>query len=348
MNTIIINGADDKAFMDAAKALREGKLVAFPTETVYGLGADALNPDAVRRIYEAKGRPSDNPLIVHIAEVSSLNELVAEIPEAAALLIDAFWPGPLTMIFKKSDLVPDIITAGLDTVAIRMPDNPIAQKLIREAGVPVAAPSANVSGRPSPTTCKHVIDDLKGRIEYIIDGGPCQVGVESTVLDVTSDVPMILRPGGITLEMLENVLGNVRMDSVLEIKGDIRPRSPGMKYRHYSPKADMFLISGNPDSVVKKINELVEDSSRKGLKVGILTSQENADKYNADVIVNIGSVKNIEQIAAGLYDSLRTFDDKNVDVIYSETFEETGVGRAVMNRLKKASAGKIIKADEEN
>ena len=175
METIIINGTDDKAFKDAAKALREGKLVAFPTETVYGLGADALNPDAVKRIYEAKGRPSDNPLIVHIAEISSLDELVAEIPESATVLIDAFWPGPLTMVFKKSNLVPDIITAGLDTVAVRMPDNLIAQKLIKEAGVPVAAPSANISGRPSPTTCKHVIDDLKGRIEYIIDGGPCQV-----------------------------------------------------------------------------------------------------------------------------------------------------------------------------
>jgi len=348
MNTIIINGTDDKAFKDAAKALRDGKLVAFPTETVYGLGADALNPDAVRRIYEAKGRPSDNPLIVHIAEVSSLDELVGEIPEAAALLIDAFWPGPLTMVFKKSNLVPDIITAGLDTVAVRMPDNPIAQKLIRDAGVPVAAPSANISGRPSPTTCKHVIDDMMGRIEYIIDGGPCQVGVESTVLDVTSEVPVILRPGGITWEMLKKVLGNVAADPVLEIKGDMKPRSPGMKYRHYSPKAEMFLVSGKPDSVVKKINELIKESSRKGLKVGVLTSRENEDKYNADVIITAGSVMHIEQIAAGLYDSLRTFDDEKVDIIYSETFEEKGVGRAVMNRLKKASAGKIIKADEEN
>jgi len=348
MNTIIVNGANDKAFKDAAKALRDGKLVAFPTETVYGLGADALNPDAVRKIYEAKGRPSDNPLIVHIAEVCKLNELVVQIPEAANLLIEAFWPGPLTMIFKKSNLIPDIITAGLDTVAVRMPNNPIAQKLIREAGVPVAAPSANLSGRPSPTTCKHVIDDLNGRIDYIIDGGPCQVGVESTVLDVTTDIPVILRPGGITLEMLENVLGKVRTDSVLEIKGDVKPRSPGMKYRHYSPKAEMFLISGKSESVVKKINELIKESSRQGLKVGVLTSRENANKYNADVIINAGSVKHIEQIAAGLYDSLRTFDDEKVDIIYSETFEEKGVGRAVMNRLKKAAAGKIIEADKEN
>lgn len=344
MDTIIINGADDEAFQDAANALREGKLVAFPTETVYGLGANALNTKAVEKIYEAKGRPSDNPLIVHIAEVSKLNELVAEIPETADLLIKAFWPGPLTMVFKKSNLVPDIITAGLDTVAVRMPDNPVAQKLIREAGIPVAAPSANISGRPSPTTHRHVIEDLYGSIEYIIDGGPCQVGVESTVLDVTTDIPVILRPGGITLEMLEKVLGKVNTDSVLEIKGDMKPRSPGMKYRHYSPKAEMILISGQSDSVVKKINSLIKESSERGLRVGVLASLENAHKYNAEVVVNAGSVKHVDKIAAGLYDSLRTFDDKKVDIIYSEVFEEKGIGRAIMNRLKKASSGKVIKA----
>ena len=344
MKTIIVNGAEDEAFSDAAKALCEGKLVAFPTETVYGLGANALNPDAVKRIYEAKGRPSDNPLIVHIAEVSKLNELILEIPDTAVTLIEAFWPGPLTLVFKRSDRVPDIITAGLDTVAVRMPDSIIAQKLIREAGVPVAAPSANLSGRPSPTTYKHVIEDLSGRIEYIIDGGPCQVGVESTVLDVTTEIPIILRPGGITLEMLEKVLEKVDTDSVLEVKGDLKPRSPGMKYRHYSPKAEMILISGETDSVVEKINQLIKDSNEKGLNVGVLTSFENAHQYNADVVVKAGSVKNPNQIATGLYDSLRTFDEKNVDIIYSETFEEKGIGRAIMNRLRKASSGKIIEA----
>ena len=344
MNTIIVNGAEDEAFSDAARALREGKLVAFPTETVYGLGANALNPDAVKRIYEAKGRPSDNPLIVHIAEVSKLNELILEIPDTAVTLIEAFWPGPLTLVFKRSDRVPDIITAGLDTVAVRMPDSIIAQKLIREAGVPVAAPSANLSGRPSPTTYKHVIEDLSGRIEYIIDGGPCQVGVESTVLDVTTKIPIILRPGGITLEMLEKVLEKVDTDSVLEVRGDLKPRSPGMKYRHYSPKAEMILISGETDSVVEKIKQLIKDSSEKGLNVGVLTSFENAHQYNADVVVKAGSIKAPNQIAAGLYDSLRTFDEKNVDIIYSETFEEKGIGRAIMNRLRKASSGKIIEA----
>ncbi|NLB79836.1 MAG: threonylcarbamoyl-AMP synthase [Clostridiaceae bacterium] len=344
MNTIIVNGAEDEAFSDAARALREGKLVAFPTETVYGLGANALNPDAVKRIYEAKGRPSDNPLIVHIAEVSKLNELILEIPDTAVTLIEAFWPGPLTLVFKRSDRVPDIITAGLDTVAVRMPDSIIAQTLIREAGVPVAAPSANLSGRPSPTTYKHVMEDLSGRIEYIIDGGPCQVGVESTVLDVTTKIPIILRPGGITLEMLEKVLEKVDTDSVLEVRGDLKPRSPGMKYRHYSPKAEMILISGETDSVVEKINQLIKDSNEKGLNVGVLTSFENAHQYNADVVVKAGSVKNPNQIATGLYDSLRTFDEKNVDIIYSETFEEKGIGRAIMNRLRKASSGKIIEA----
>ncbi|MGI6123069.1 MAG: L-threonylcarbamoyladenylate synthase [Acetivibrionales bacterium] len=348
MNTIIINGADDEAFLDAAKALREGNLVAFPTETVYGLGANALSTDAVKKIYEAKGRPSDNPLIVHISEVSELNKLVMEIPEAARLLIKAFWPGPLTMVFRKSNLVPDIITAGLETVAVRMPDSPIAQRLIKEAGVPVAAPSANLSGRPSPTTYKHVMDDLYGRIDYIIDGGPCQVGVESTVLDVTTDIPIILRPGGITLEMLESVLGKVNTDSVLEIKGNIKPRSPGMKYRHYSPKAEMVLISGKADAVAEKINKLISESRKQGLRVGVLTSIENANKYDADVIVKAGSVKHAEQIAAGLYDSLRTFDEEKVDIIYSETFEEKGIGRAIMNRLKKASSGKIIELKGDN
>lgn len=348
MNTIIINGTDDEAFSDAAKALREGMLVAFPTETVYGLGANALNTDAVNKIYEVKGRPSDNPLIVHIAEVSKLNELVAEIPEAAALLIEAFWPGPLTMVFKKSTLVPDIITAGLDTVAVRMPDSPIAQKLIREADVPVAAPSANISGRPSPTASKHVIEDLIGRIEYIVDGGSCQVGVESTVLDVTTDIPIILRPGGITSEMLEKVLGKVCTDPVLEIKGDIKPRSPGMKYRHYSPKAKMFLVSGEPELVVKKINKLANENSQRGLRVGVLSSLENAHKYKAEIIVNAGSVSHADEIAARLYDSLRTFDEKKADIIYSEIFEEKGIGRAIMNRLRKASSGEIIEAEEGN
>lgn len=344
MKTIIINGAESELFDAAAKALKKGRLVAFPTETVYGLGANALDPKAVEKIYEVKGRPSDNPLIVHISEITQIDDLVLEVPDKANALIKEFWPGPLTLVFKKSNLVPRIITAGLDTVAIRMPDNPIALKLIERAKVPVAAPSANLSGRPSPTTYSHVKQDLDGRIEYIIDGGPCTVGVESTVLDVTSDIPIILRPGGVTLEMLENIVGKVETDPALEVKGDIKPRSPGMKYRHYSPKADMILISGESNKVISKINDLVNESQKKGLRVGVLASLINADKYNADVVVVSGSAQSLEQVASGLYDSLRKLDDENVDIIYSETFIEKGIGSAIMNRLKKASSGKIIEA----
>lgn len=342
METIIINGINDERFNLAAKALRDGKLVAFPTETVYGLGADALNPEAVKSIYKAKGRPSDNPLIVHIAELSQLDSLVKEMPIHAESLIKAFWPGPLTLVFKKSELVPDIITAGLDTVAIRMPNNPIAIRLIEEAQVPVAAPSANLSGRPSPTTYQHVFEDLNGRIEYIIDGGPCKIGVESTVLDITSGSPIILRPGGVTQEMLEKVIGKVAVDTVIEPESGVRPRSPGMKYRHYSPKAEMILFEGPGGLVIDKINELSLDNQSKGLKTAVLSSSENKGLYLADVVLNVGSVGCLEEVASGLFDALRKFDEEKVDVIYCETFEERGMGRAIMNRLRKASAGKIM------
>ncbi len=345
MKTIIINGIEDELFHTAAQALKDGDLVAFPTETVYGLGANALNPEAVKKIYQAKGRPSDNPLIVHIADISQIEDLVLEMSHKAKALIDNFWPGPLTLIFRKSSKVPDIITAGLDTVAIRMPNNPIALELIERAAIPVAAPSANLSGRPSTTECSHVINDLKGRVGYIIDGGPCDVGVESTVLDITSDIPMILRPGGITLEMLESVVGKVDTDAALELKGNVKPRSPGMKYRHYSPKAEMILVYGSQDDVVAKINELSAENRKKGIKTGVLSSLENAQKYCADTVIVTGSVDNLAQVASGLFDSLRKFDEENVDIIYSETFPERGIGRAIMNRLKKASA-KVIKETE--
>lgn len=339
MKTIIIDGIEDELFDTAAQALRSGDLVAFPTETVYGLGANALNPKAVEKIYKAKGRPSDNPLIVHISEVSQVEDLVLEISEKAKALISNFWPGPLTLVFRKSSKVPDIITAGLDTVAIRMPNNAIALKLIERAAVPIAAPSANISGRPSTTECSHVVNDLNGRIGYIIDGGPCDVGVESTVLDITSNIPMILRPGGTTLEMLESVVGKVAIDTALEVKGDIKPRSPGMKYRHYSPKAEMLLVYGSQDEVVAKINGLSAENKKSGIKTGVLSSLENARKYCSNTVIIAGSTQNLEQVASGLFDSLRKFDEENVDIIYSETFPEMGIGRAIMNRLKKASVG---------
>lgn len=341
METITINGINDERFSSAAKALREGKLVAFPTETVYGLGANALDPQAVKRIFEVKGRPLDNPLIVHIAKVSQLSSLVKEIPAQAKTLMKAFWPGPLTLVLKKSESVPDEITAGLDTVAVRMPDNSIAIRLIEEAEVPVAAPSANLSGRPSPTAYHHVLEDLNGRIEYIINGGTCKIGVESTVLDITSGIPVILRPGGITLEMLEKVIGKIETDAVLKPEDGNKPRSPGMKYRHYSPNAKLFLFEGKSEDVIRKINTLASENRAKGLKTGVLSSLENKDRYVADVVVNIGSLSCLEEVASKLYDALRKFDEEKVDIIYSESFSEAGMGRAIMNRLKKAASERI-------
>jgi len=342
MMTRIIHADDEQGLKQAAEGLRSGQLVAFPTETVYGLGADALNTVAVKRVFEAKGRPSDNPLIVHIAEFSQLSELVREIPPQARVLMEAFWPGPLTLVFKKSPRVPDAITAGLDTVAIRMPQNPMALRLIREARVSVAAPSANRSGRPSPTTASHVAEDLNGRIEYIIDGGPCTVGVESTVLDITVPVPMILRPGGVTREMLEAVIGPIAADTVLEVSKDQKPRSPGMKYRHYSPRAELVIVRGETGKVTEKINALVREKQEQGLKAGVLTCAENRERYNAPVVIPAGSIKEPSSLAAGLYQALRGFDETDVDIIYSEAFQEEGIGQAVMNRLKKAASGKII------
>lgn len=342
MTTKIIQSDDEEGIKESAQSLKQGMLVAFPTETVYGLGADALNYEAVKRIFEAKGRPSDNPLIVHISDLSQLNALVYEVPDNARFLMDAFWPGPLTLVFKKSDKVPDSVTAGLDTVAVRMPENPIALKLIKESGVSVAAPSANLSGRPSPTTVEHVKEDLTGRVEYIIDGGPCTVGVESTVLDITTAVPIILRPGGVTREMLEEVLDSVEVDSVLEVKKDVKPRSPGMKYRHYSPKAELIIVKGEAKGVIEKINDLTVQHRIEGLKVGVLSCSENTSGYKADVVYEAGSINKPETIASGLFGALRKFDDTHVDIIYSEAFSEEGIGQAVMNRLKKAAAGKII------
>lgn len=342
METILINASDEDGIKTAAMALKNGKLVAFPTETVYGLGANALMPDAVKRIFEAKGRPSDNPLIVHISDITQLRDLVSDIPDIATRLMNAFWPGPLTLIFKKSARVPDVITAGLDTVAVRMPQNPVALKLISQSGVPVAAPSANLSGRPSPTSAHHVAEDLSGRVEYIIDGGSCSVGLESTVLDITGSVPVILRPGGVTAEMLKKVLGLRGVVTASEVKGEEKPRSPGMKYRHYSPKAEVILVSGDNSRVVDTINSLSSEQKNEGRIVGVLCSSENASLYKADVVIPVGSKDNPENIAAGLFEALRKFDDTKVDIIYSETFTEQGIGKAVMNRLKKAASGKII------
>lgn len=340
----------DKQLDHAAQVLRDGGLVAFPTETVYGLGANALDQHAVEGIYKAKGRPSDNPLIVHIAETGALKELTSGIPGTAAKLMEACWPGPLTLLMPKSDKIPAIVTAGLDTVGIRMPSNPIALELIRKSGVPVAAPSANSSGRPSPTLAKHVMEDLSGKVDVIIDGGHSKVGVESTVLDITAEPPMILRPGGVTLERLTQILGEVRFDPAISSDGrtSAPPRAPGMKYRHYAPKAMMLIIQGGPEPVADEIGRRAELYNRDGTNVGILVTDETASLYEPALfscckIMSLGSRRSPESLAANLFKCLRDFDENNVGVILAEAPEAVGIGHAVMNRMLKAAGGNIIK-----
>ncbi|MEM3399728.1 MAG: L-threonylcarbamoyladenylate synthase [Candidatus Micrarchaeia archaeon] len=324
---------DESGIRLAAKILRNGGLVAFPTETVYGLGADALNPRAVRKIFEVKGRPKDDPLIVHIADKKDIHKLARDIPDCAEEIMGKFWPGPLTLIFKKRRIVPKITAGGLNTVAVRMPDNPIALALIKSAKKPIAAPSANLFGRPSPTSAKHVLDDLGGKIDAIIDGGKTKIGVESTVLDLTAKPPVILRPGGITLEELREVLGEVRVYHPGE-KNDEKPLSPGMKYRHYAPRADVLLILGDYRRRVEKIRELAENYRKTGKKVGIMAIRKNR-RYEADSIKFAGS--DAKTIAKNLFRVLREFDDEKVDVIIAEGIEDRGLGLAIMNRLKKAA-----------
>lgn len=339
----------DKQLDHAAKVLTQGGLVAFPTETVYGLGANALDKKAIESIYSAKGRPSDNPLIVHISEIKSLKKLVSSIPPDAPAMMDAFWPGPLTLVMPKSEQIPSIITAGLDTVAIRMPSHPIALALIKKAGVPIAAPSANSSGRPSPTLAKHVIEDLSGKVDVIIDGGSTEVGVESTVLDLTVMPPMILRPGGITFEQLQQLLLNVGYDPALSniLVGTAPPRSPGMKYKHYSPKAALLLVMGDPERVASEISKRAELYHREGTSVGILSTEETAALYEPSLysfckILSLGSRKSPESLATNLFRCLREFDEKSIEVILAETPDIKGIGQAVMNRLIKAAGGNII------
>ncbi len=327
----------------ASRIIQKGSLAAFPTETVYGLGANAFSAAAVRKIFLVKGRPEDNPLIVHIAQAETLKDLAAHIPPPAWDLAERFWPGPLTMVFKKKPLIPSETTAGLDTVAVRIPRHSTALALIKSAGLPVAAPSANLSGRPSPTTAEHVLEDLAGRVEVLLDGGPCEVGLESTVLDLSREKPILLRPGGVTLEELQEVLGEVEMSSSLE-EGE-NPSSPGMKYQHYAPRAPMFLVEGNPVQVIKKIRKLCRENYIKGRKVGLLLTEENKDLYfEAEAVEILGTRQNWGEIAANLFKGLRSLDASGVDLILAESFEERGLGLALMNRLRKAASGRIIKA----
>lgn len=348
METIIrkIENGDSgqKAIREAAEIIKNGGLVAFPTETVYGLGGNALDEEAAARIYAAKGRPSDNPLIVHIADMEKLEEIVKRIPEKAYLLAEKFWPGPLTMIFEKEDVVPYGTTGGLETVAVRMPGHGIALDFIREAGGYIAAPSANTSGRPSPTRASHVAEDLCGRIEMILDGGEVGIGLESTIIDLTVEPPMLLRPGYITREMLESVVGPVLVDPALQEKPpeDLVPKAPGMKYRHYAPKAELSIVEGDAERVIAKINEVAAGYMKSGLRVGIIGTDETAGRYKGTVVKSIGSRENEEEIARQLYAILREFDSLEVDVIYSEAFETPKMGQAIMNRLLKAAGHRVI------
>lgn len=329
---------DMEAIRRGGDILKQGGLVAFPTETVYGLGGDALNPQASMKIYAAKGRPSDNPLIVHIAEFDKLAPIVAEVPEKAKILAEKYWPGPLTMIFPKSDLVPQETTGGLDSVAVRFPSDRIAQELIKAAGGYVAAPSANTSGRPSPTTAQHVEEDLGEAIEMIIDGGQVGIGLESTIVDFTEDVPVVLRPGYISLEMLQETLGDVRMDKgLIAADSKVRPKAPGMKYRHYAPKAKLTIVEGSLKEEVFAIRQLAYEKSRQGVQVGIIGTNETVEFYTHGLVKNIGSRENEKTIARNLYRILREFDEEDVSEIYSESFALQGIGNAIMNRLEKAA-----------
>jgi len=342
MKTVIISDLNDLNI--ASDMIKCGGLVAAPTETVYGLCADALNTVAVANIFKAKGRPNDNPLIVHITNRCMLDPLVTHISQEAMLLMDAFWPGPLTLVFKASSLVPKIVTGGLDTVAVRFPSHPVMQRLISLSGVPLAAPSANTSGKPSPTNATRVIEDLGGKIEVIIDGGDSEFGVESTVLDTTSEIPTILRPGGITLEMLEKVLGTVLVDPAIlhPLRYDALPKAPGMKYMHYSPNAEVFIVKGTPENVVHKIHSLIQIDKEQGKTVGVLATDETKHLFLADLVLSAGTEKDLKTIAANLFEKLREFDDHAIDKVYSVAFPKTGIGDAIMNRLEKSAAHHII------
>lgn len=335
---------DADVMEQAGKLIAEGELVAFPTETVYGLGGDALDPDASRKIYAAKGRPSDNPLIVHIAEFDDMKRVAREVPEQAKKLADAFWPGPLTMIVWKSDAVPEATTGGMQTVAVRMPNHPVALELIRRSGCLIAAPSANTSGRPSPTEAQHVAEDLSGKIAMILDGGPVGIGIESTIIDLTEEKPMILRPGYITPEMLSEVLQEeVVIDPGIIAADDTRkPKAPGMKYKHYAPKAEMIIVDGTQDAVIDKINELTAAKRAEGKKVAVIATDETKERYDAQIILSMGKRSDEDAIAQHLYKILRKCDELDVGEIYSECFQTPRIGQAIMNRLLKAAGHTVI------
>lgn len=334
---------DIKFIEEAGAIIRDGGIVAFPTETVYGLGANALDEEAVKKIFIAKGRPQDNPLIVHVCS-KNISELVKEVPEVAQRMIDKFWPGPLTIILEKNDIIPNMTIANLNTVGIRMPSSEIALKLIELSKRPIAAPSANISGRPSPTEVERCIEDLNGKVDYIIGGESSDIGVESTIIDCTVNPPLVLRPGGITLEMLKEIDSNIEIDSALKSKPteNFKPKAPGMKYRHYAPKAHLKIIKGKNEKTIEIINEILENYIEKGNDVAILTTDENLNKFNSGKVISLGSENNLNEIAKNLFETLRKCDDLGVQHILCQGFEEKGVGLAIMNRLNKAAGYDIL------
>lgn len=347
MNTKVVildeKNMDGSKIVEAGRVIKEGGLVAFPTETVYGLGANALDSNAVNKIFKAKGRPQDNPLIIHVADFNIM-PYVKDIPEIAASLMEKFWPGPLTLIFNKSEIIPEVTSAGLSTIGIRMPSNVIATELIKAAGVPIAAPSANISGRPSPTEASRCIEDLNGKVDFVLGGGSCEVGLESTIVDCTSNPPSILRPGGITLEMLKKVSPLIYIDPAIlkKPKDDFKPKAPGMKYRHYAPNAPMKIIQGDLEKTIAKINEIVQNNIGEKNKIGILATDETKDKYLQGIVISLGSRNSMSTVGKNLFEALRSLDDEKVDLILSEAFEEDEIGTAIMNRMKKSAGYDII------
>ena len=346
MNTIYTKMTEDRIDPEqirlAGTILRRGGLVAFPTETVYGLGGDAFNPESSRKIYAAKGRPSDNPLIVHICRLEDMKRVAVRIPEQAWKLAETFWPGPLTMILPKCADLPSETTGGLDTVAIRFPSNKIAQALIAAGGGFIAAPSANRSGRPSPTLARYCLEDLDGRVEMIIDGGQVGLGLESTIIDLTEKEPVILRPGFVTWEKLEEVLGKVNAGSLAAAVTDGAPKAPGMKYRHYAPKGTLTIVEGPPERTAAYINDRIRTCRAEGIRTGVICTDETRDAYDADLVKSAGSREDEESVARELFRILREFDDEGAAEIYAESFDSSGIGRAVMNRLLKAAGQRVV------
>ena len=328
---------------EAAEVIKNGGIVAFPTETVYGLGADAFNEEAVGKIFKAKGRPQDNPLIVHVAN-KDIRPYVKEIPIVAQKLIEEFWPGPMTIILMKDDSIPNVTSANLESIGIRMPDNEIALKFIEYSKTAIAAPSANISGRPSPTDYERCVEDLNGRVDYILGGSESKIGLESTIIDCTVDPPVVLRPGGITLEMIKNIVPEIYIDPAIMKKnsGNFKPKAPGMKYKHYAPNAEVTIIDGKIENTIEKIRHLAHYNIRNNKKVCILTTDESKDRYDEGIIISLGKISDLNTVAKNLFEILRKCDDLCADIILSESFQRKGIGIAIMNRLDKAAGFNII------